>query len=92
MTRPNTSPELYVKLLNCQATSFTVERILCKLLANGRHFSPNNVWKYLALYVNKSFEYITVGNTFAAGLIQAVCAKTPGSHVALRAQLRRRKR
>jgi len=26
--------------------------MLRKLLANDRHFSPDNVWKYLALYVN----------------------------------------
>jgi len=29
--------------------------MLGKLLAK-RHFSPKNVWKYLALYVNKSLE------------------------------------
>jgi len=63
MTRPNISPELYAKLLNCQATSCTVERSfskLRKLLANDRHFSPDNVWKYLALYVNKSLDQITI--------------------------------
>jgi len=26
--------------------------MLRKLLANDRHFSPDNVWKYLALHVN----------------------------------------
>ena len=59
MTRPNISPELYAKLLNCQATSCSVERsfsMLRKLLAKDRHFTPDNVWKYLALYVNKSLE------------------------------------
>ena len=59
ITRPNISLELYAKLLNCQATSCTVERsfsILGKLLAKDCHFSPNNVCKYLALYVNKSLE------------------------------------
>jgi len=30
--------------------------MLRKLLANDHHFSPDNVWKYLALYVNKSLE------------------------------------
>jgi len=27
-----------------------------KLLAKDRHFSLGNVWKYLALYVNKSLQ------------------------------------
>jgi len=57
LTRPNISPELYAKLLNYQATSCTVERslnMLRKLLAKDPHFSPENVWKYLSLYVNKS--------------------------------------
>ena len=51
MTRPNIISELYAQLLNCQATSCTVERsfsMLGKLLAKDRHFSPNNVRKYLA--------------------------------------------
>jgi len=26
------------------------------MLANDRHFLPDNIWKYLALYVNKSLE------------------------------------
>jgi len=30
--------------------------MLGKLLAKDRHFSPKNVWKYLALYVNKPLE------------------------------------
>jgi len=30
--------------------------MLRKLLGNDHHFSPDNVWKYLALYVNKSLE------------------------------------
>jgi len=30
--------------------------MLGKLLAKDRHFSPKNVWKYLALYENKSLE------------------------------------
>ena len=63
MTQPNISPELYAKLLNCQATSCTVQRsfsILGKLVAKDRHFSPNNVCKYLALYVKKSRDSITV--------------------------------
>jgi len=30
--------------------------MLRKLLAKGHHFSPDNVWKYLASYVNKSHE------------------------------------
>jgi len=56
MTQPNISPQLEAKLLNCQATSCSVEQsysMLCKLLANYRHFSPDNIWKSLALYVNK---------------------------------------
>ena len=59
MARPNISPELYVKLLNCQATSCSVERsfsMLGKLLAKDRHFCTANVWKYLASYVNRSLE------------------------------------
>jgi len=59
MIRPNISPELYAKLLNCQATSYIVERsfsMFGNLLAKDRHFSPKNVWKYLALYVNKPLE------------------------------------
>jgi len=59
MTRPNINPGLRAKLLNCQATSCTVERrfsMLGKILAKDRHFSPENIWKYLALYVNKSLE------------------------------------
>jgi len=59
MIRPNISPELYAKLLNCQATSYTVERsfsMLGNLLAKDRHFSPKIVWKYLALYVNEPLE------------------------------------
>ena len=62
MTLPNVSPKVYAQLLNCQATSCTLERsfsMLGKLLAKDRHFSPNNVCKYLALYINKSLEYIT---------------------------------
>ena len=57
MTRQNISPELHAKLLNCQATSCSVERcfsMLRKLLAKKRYFWPDNVWKYLALFVNKS--------------------------------------
>jgi len=59
MIRANISLELYGKLLNCQVTSCTVERsfsMLGKLLAKDRHFSPKNVWKYLALFVNKPSE------------------------------------
>jgi len=59
MIRPNISPELCAKLLNCQATPYTVEgsfRMLGNLFAKDRHFSPKNIWKYLALYVNKSLE------------------------------------
>ena len=56
MSRPNISPALHAKLLNCQATSCAVERSFSMLgkMAKDRHFSPNNVCKYLALYVNKS--------------------------------------
>ena len=57
--RPNISPEFYAKLLNCQASSSSVERsfsTLQKLLSNDRNFSPDNVWKYLAIYVNKPLE------------------------------------
>ena len=44
MTRPNISPELCRKLLNCQATSCTVKRsfsMLRKLLAKDRHLSSD---------------------------------------------------
>jgi len=59
MTRPNIIPELHAKLLNCQATSRNVERrfsMLNKFLAKDRHFSSDNVLKYLALDVNESLE------------------------------------
>ena len=59
MTRPNISLELYAKLLNCQVFLSSVERsfsMVRKLRLNDRHFSPDNVWKYLALYVDKSLE------------------------------------
>jgi len=55
----NISPEFQAKLLNCQATSCSVERsfrMLPKLLAKDQYFSPDNVWKYLASYVNKLLE------------------------------------
>ena len=54
MTGPNISPEIDAKLSNCQATSCNVERSFStprKPLAKDRHFSPDNVLKYLALYV-----------------------------------------
>ena len=47
----------HAKLLQCQATSCSVERsfsMLGKLLAKDRKFAQDNVWKYLALYVNKT--------------------------------------
>ena len=59
MIRPNISPELYAKLLNCQAPSHTVERrfsMLGKLLAKDHHFSQKNVWKYSGLSANKPLE------------------------------------
>jgi len=59
MALPNISPELYAKLLKCQAISCSVEgsfSMLRKLLAKDRHFSPDNVWKYLALYLDKSLD------------------------------------
>jgi len=43
MTRPNISPELYAKFLNCQATSCSVEwsfSMLRKLLAKRSPFLP----------------------------------------------------
>ena len=52
MTRPNISPKFYAKLLNCHASSSSLEwsfSMLQKLLSNDRHFSPCNVWKYLAI-------------------------------------------
>ena len=45
MTRLNISPELHIKLLNCQATSCSVERsfdMLRKLLAKNRYFWSDN--------------------------------------------------
>jgi len=59
MTRPIISPELWAKLLNGQGISCSGERSfsrLRKLLAKDCHFSTDNVWNYLALYVNKSLE------------------------------------
>jgi len=56
MTWSNISPQLHAKLLNCQATSCTSFSMLHKLLAKNRHFSLGNVWKHLAIYVNKSLE------------------------------------
>jgi len=32
--------------------------MLCKLLVNDHHFSLRNVWKHLALHVNKSLELV----------------------------------
>ena len=55
----NDLKELLTKLLNFQAISCTVERsfsMLRKLLANDRHISPDDVSKYLAVYVNKTLE------------------------------------
>ena len=52
-TQSNISLKLYAKFLNCLASLSCVERsfsMLQKLLSNDRHFSPDNVWKYLALY------------------------------------------
>ena len=57
MSSTNVVPALYAKLLQCQATSCSVERsfsMLGKLLAKDRQFAQGNVWKYLALYVNKT--------------------------------------
>ena len=57
MSNTNVSPALYAKLLQCQATSCSVERsfsMLGKLLAKDHKFAQDNVWKYLALYVNKT--------------------------------------
>jgi len=57
MTRLNITPELHAKWLNCQATSCSVKRsfgTLRKFLAKDRNFFSDTVWKYLALYVNKS--------------------------------------
>ena len=57
MTQLNITPEPHTKLLNCQATSHSVERrfsMLRKLLAKNLYFWPDNVWKYLALFVYKS--------------------------------------
>jgi len=56
MIRLNSSAELHAKLLSCQATSCSVERsfgMLRKPLAKNRYFWSGNVWKYLALFVNK---------------------------------------
>jgi len=56
MTRSNISPQLHAKLLNCQTTSCTSFSMLRKLMVKDRHFFQRNVWKCLALYVNKSLE------------------------------------
>ena len=57
MPNTNVSPALYAKLLQCQATSCNVKRsfsMLGKLLHKDIQFAQDNVWKYLALYVNKT--------------------------------------
>ena len=64
MTRPNKHQSRTVgqivklprNFMHCGAKF----NMLRKLLANDRHFSPDNVWEYLALNVNKSLEWITV--------------------------------
>jgi len=60
MTQPNKHQSRTVDQIDKLPSNLcTVERsfsMLCKLLANDRHFSPDNVWKYLALCVNKSLE------------------------------------
>jgi len=42
MTRPNISPKLYVKLINCRSFS-----MLRKLQVKDRNYSPGSIWKYL---------------------------------------------
>ena len=57
MSNTNVSPALYAKQLQCEATSCSVERsfsMLGKLLVKDCQFAQDNVWKYLALYVNKT--------------------------------------
>ena len=57
MSNTNVSPALYAKHLQCEATSCSVERsfsMLGKLLVKDCQFAQDNVWKYLALYVNKT--------------------------------------
>jgi len=60
MTRPNKHQSRTVgQIVKLPATSYTVEQSISmprKLLANDRHFSPDNVWKYLAVYVNETLE------------------------------------
>jgi len=62
MTLPNKHQSRTVgQLLNCQAASFSVEQSFSMhrkqtVDKNDHHFSPDNVWKYLALDVNKSLE------------------------------------
>jgi len=41
----------------CQATLCTSFSMLRKVLVKDRHFSLDNVGKYLALYVNKSLNH-----------------------------------
>ena len=56
MEKESVSPQLYGQLLQCQATSASVERsfsILNKLLAKDRNFNPANVKKYVCVLYNK---------------------------------------
>ena len=61
--KANVSPIIYVKQLQCQATSCSMERsfsVLDKLKAKDGHFAQDNLWKYLAeltVYANKSSKY-----------------------------------
>jgi len=60
MTRPNKHQSRTAgQIVKLPSNLCTVERsfgMLRKLLANDRHFSTDNVWKYLVLYLNKSLE------------------------------------
>jgi len=55
MTRPNIRPEQLAKVLNCKLMHCGAKfSMLRKFLVKDHHFSPENVWKYLALDINKS--------------------------------------
>ena len=57
MARDDISPDQFVLLQNCQATTSDVERsfsMLKKILASDRQFSSENVAKYLILYFNSA--------------------------------------
>ena len=55
LSRPDIPPALYVKLLQCQPTSASVERsfsLLKSFLRPNRYFADANIEHYMKLYFN----------------------------------------